>query len=68
MLKKGHNSKNNQHFQKVKNTLLEHHFPNVFANFQREILITAEATLTTNYKRTYGKKSKRAITHKKIKI
>ena len=43
-------------FKKVKNEFSEHHCPNIFANFQREILITAESTLKTNYQRSYGKK------------
>ena len=55
-LKKGRNSEKNQNFQKSENEFLEHHCPNIFANFQREILITAESTLKTNYQRTYGKK------------
>ena len=48
--------KKNQHFQKSENEFLEHYCPNIFANFQREILITAGSTLKTNYQRTYEKK------------
>merc|ERR1712105_41078 len=46
-------------FKKVKNEFSEHHCPNIFANFQREILITAESTLKTNYQRSYAKKIKK---------
>ena len=53
--------------KKMIKVFLEHYLANVFANFQRDILINAEASPMTNYQRTRRKYSKRAITSKNIK-
>ena len=53
--------------KKMIKVFLEDYLANVFANFQRDILINAEASPMTNYQSTCRKYSKRGHNSKKIK-